>query len=460
MIHLSLQAQPSLPSSTPPSLSPRPTRQSTISSLRLQPPPHHLSPPFPLTCNFRISAPSRVLFAGGACTARRRRRRRRRSSLPFRDHLHPTNAQMADHSKLKIAELKDELDKRGVAYGKSDKKQTLVNLLDGAVATPTIATAGFEPALTLSSTNDEATSVPTATSNESATSDENPLTASDAFASNNSNDVPVPLIASTAAPTATEFKSNGPSDEAHSTAAAADVPASTLTATSSRSFEDRTDTIVDEVPSGIEHSADGEDEQRGGNDVLGTDEEEIKLGALSPPTSSADAAADAKMEASAPETAVAEEHKDEAASMNDADASIPVAAAPTPAPSSVPTPPPPTPTGKRSLSPAAHDPDAKIATTSEAPPAKRTKHDEPTYPEPANFVAGSHPPTKALYITGLRRPLPDAVLIDLLEGFGELDFQAGIGKGAGNPNSETEKEGWWLSPVKSHAFAAVRSLCC
>jgi hypothetical protein len=364
---------------------------------------------------------------------------------------------MSDHSKLKVAELKEALDKKGVAYGKSDKKQTLVDLLDGATPAAVVATAGFEPATTLPSTADEAA----ATSDQATVaSDTKPATASDALANGSNRDAPLlPPAESTAAPTATGMTSgtSGDAQSSSSITAAADVPASTLTATSSRSVEDLTETVVDEVPAGVEQSADGDDEKRGGDDVLGTDEEEIVLGSL-PPASVDAAIKEVDVEAGAPVSAAAEgaDGKGEVAVMNDAATSVPVVAAPAPAAATVPTPPPPTPAAKRSLSPAADDVDAEMASSLEAPAAKRAKLDEPTYPEPANFVAGSHPPTTALYITGLRRPLPAAALINLLEGFGELDVEAGIGKGAGDPDSTTEKEGWWLSPVKSHAFAAVR----
>lgn len=68
---------------------------------------------------------------------------------------------------------------------------------------------------------------------------------------------------------------------------------------------------------------------------------------------------------------------------------------------------------------------------------------------PTNFIPSSHPPTRALYVTNLRRPLADGTLDDHLSSFGTLDTSASVGK---------EACGWWLSPVKSHAFVVYTTL--
>jgi hypothetical protein len=56
-----------------------------------------------------------------------------------------------------------------------------------------------------------------------------------------------------------------------------------------------------------------------------------------------------------------------------------------------------------------------------------------------------HPPTKAIYIDNLRRPLDMPGLKDLLEENGELD------------DSEVSG-GVWVSGVKSHVYAVVSRL--
>ena len=83
-------------------------------------------------------------------------------------------------------------------------------------------------------------------------------------------------------------------------------------------------------------------------------------------------------------------------------------------------------------------------------PAKRARvASVPLSSYPSTFVHGSHPPTRALYITNLRRPLADGTLADHLSSFGDLDLEASVGK---------ESCGWWLSPVKSHAFVVYTTL--
>lgn len=333
----------------------------------------------------------------------------------------------------------------------------LVDLLV-AQASEAVTTVGFE----------QATVPPPATDN-GPTTDARPTTDIPATASDTLSHVEngkLPAAESTAEPTAATAETAPPPPSqptfaqskefaaTHvdpSTASQAEqtttVPDSTITASFPYSKEDLTETLVDEVPVGIEQSADGEDEKRGGNDVLGTDKDDVHLGD-SPVVEKGDThtQGDVDMQTSA---APAEEVKPdgEDVSMNDAESSVPVVAAPASGPAPVPTAPPPTPAVKRSMSP---EPTVE-------PVAKRVKQDLPSYPAPANFVSGTHPPTTALYITNLRRPLPDSALIDLLEEFGELDGEVGIGKGAGKADSKTEKEGWWLSPIKSHAFAAVSS---
>lgn len=55
-----------------------------------------------------------------------------------------------------------------------------------------------------------------------------------------------------------------------------------------------------------------------------------------------------------------------------------------------------------------------------------------------------HPPTRALYISNLRRPLQPADLREMLEEHGELDDAEEMGKGA------------WVDGVRSHCYATVR----
>lgn len=324
----------------------------------------------------------------------------------------------------------------------------------------TVTTAGFEPATTTTAEPASASAPPTL-ADESKPA---PTTATDALSST-TNAASEPLPAETTAePTkgaadgAAPNRAPAPPADAPPPPPPAPpaVPESTITASFPYPAEDLTDAVVDEVPTGVEQSADGDDERRGGDAVLGTDEEEIILGTL-PADEKTDAPEDVEMAAPAPvepAPAPAEPESQGAAdaAMNDAAASVPVAAAPAAAPAAVPTPPPPTPAPKRSLSPSA---DAEMRSSAAEPAAKRVKAEPADLPLPANFVAGAHPPTAALYITNLRRPLPDNALIDLLENFGKLDADAGVGKGAGKEGSTTDKEGWWLSPVKSHAFAAV-----
>ncbi|CED82574.1 RNA recognition motif domain [Phaffia rhodozyma] len=94
-------------------------------------------------------------------------------------------------------------------------------------------------------------------------------------------------------------------------------------------------------------------------------------------------------------------------------------------------------------------PDTSIAVTTAAVQVIQPQEIDPSAEQPSNFIEGGHPPTRSLYITNLRRPLPDEALRSLLDPFGPIDHHAGYSGG-----DDESDGGWWLSPVKSHAFVS------
>ncbi len=67
---------------------------------------------------------------------------------------------------------------------------------------------------------------------------------------------------------------------------------------------------------------------------------------------------------------------------------------------------------------------------------------------PPKLQHSLHPPTRALYISNLRRPLQPADLAEMLGGCGELDTADGL------------EGGCWVDGVRSHAYCVVSARVC